>query len=314
MNNNELKAYFLTGCTAAGKTSVAHFIAKQKGYAILSTDSMQVYRDMNIGTAKASSQELSEVPYYGIDICDPNENYSLWNFYQYSKQILRENSNKTFIITGGTGLYIKSLMNGLNELPGADAELRTHWNTIIESNGIKSVQDELNNHAPEYFARMSKDDQENPRRLIRAIELVRAPQYQKNPRAWIKTTTKINLVGVSLPTDILNNKIAKRVHKMYDEGLIDEVNGILNKYQDLNGTAAQAIGYAEAIALIRNQYSLEEAIEKTIVRTRRLAKKQRTWFRHQAQMDWVDKTDLNMEQTADLILRKWDKHGQTNIV
>jgi tRNA dimethylallyltransferase len=101
---------------------------------------------------------------------------------------------------------------------------------------------------------------------------------------------------------------------MYDEGLIDEVNGILNKYHDLNGTAAQAIGYAEAIALIRNKCSLKEAIEKTIVRTRRLAKKQRTWFRHQAQMDWVDATDLNIEQTADLILRKWDEHGQTNIV
>jgi tRNA dimethylallyltransferase len=101
---SEFRHYFLTGCTAAGKTSVAHHIAKQKSYAILSTDSMQIYQDMNIGTAKATEQELSEVEYYGIDICPPTDNYSLWDFCQYSKKIFQENKDKTFIVTGGTGL------------------------------------------------------------------------------------------------------------------------------------------------------------------------------------------------------------------
>jgi tRNA dimethylallyltransferase len=310
---SEFRHYFLTGCTAAGKTSVAHHLAKQKGYAILSTDSMQIYQDMNIGTAKATEQELNEVEYYGIDICPPTENYSLWDFCQYSKKIFKENSKKTFIITGGTGLYIKALTQGLNELPSADEELRTCWNSIIEKDGISPIQNELEKLASNYFLNMTKDDQENPRRLIRALELVTSPQYQANPAAWTKTKEKINLIGVTMPTDELNKKIAKRVYQMYDAGLIDEVKNILKKHKLFNKTAAQAIGYAEAIAFIENRYSKDEAIEKTIVRTRRLAKKQRTWFRHQANMDWVDTTCLTLEQTADIILQKWSLHGRTAI-
>jgi len=298
--------YFLTGCTAAGKTSVAHHIAKQKGYAILSTDSMQVYNDMNIGTAKATQKELEEVEYYGIDICEPTKSYSLWDFYQYSKRIFKENIDKTFIITGGTGLYIKALTQGLNELPSADEDLRSTWKSIIEEKGISPIQNRLQTLAPQYFLKMTKDDQENPRRLIRALELVQSPQYIDKPDAWNKSKEKVDLVGVTMPTELLNAKIEKRVYQMYGEGLIAEVKNLLNKYHSLNKTALQAIGYSEAIAFIEQRYTKEEAIEKTIVRTRRLAKRQRTWFRHQANMDWIDTTDLTLEQTADIILHKWN--------
>jgi len=310
---SDQRHYFLTGCTAAGKTSVAHHIARQKGYAILSADSMQVYKNMNIGTAKASQKEIEEVEYYGIDICEPTETYSLWDFYQYSKRIFRENIDKTFIVTGGTGLYIKALTQGLNELPSADEDLRSTWKSIIEKKGISPIQNKLQELAPQYFLKMTKDDQENPRRLIRALELVLSPQYKDKPDAWNKPKEKVDLIGVTMPTELLNAKIENRVYQMYNEGLIDEVQNLLNKYKSLNRTALQAIGYAEAIAFIEKIYSKEEAIEKTIVRTRRLAKKQRTWFRHQANMDWVDTTDLNLEQTADIILQKWNKNDKTAI-
>jgi tRNA dimethylallyltransferase len=298
--------YFLTGCTASGKTSVAHHIAKQKGYAILSTDSMQVYKDMNIGTAKASPKELEEVEYYGIDICEPTQNYSLWDFYQYSKRIFKENINKTFIITGGTGLYIKALIQGLNELPSANESLRSKWKFIIQEKGITSIQDRLKKLVPEYFHNMTKDDQENPRRLIRALELVLSPQYKDNPEAWNKSKEKIDLIGLTMPTELLNARIEERVYRMYNEGLIDEVKNLFEKHDFINKTALQAIGYTEAIAFIEKKYSKEIAIEKTVVRTRRLAKKQRTWFRHQANMNWIDTTNLTLEQTADIILKKWN--------
>ncbi len=297
--------YFLTGCTAAGKTSVAHHIAKQKGYAILSTDSMQVYKDMNIGTAKASQEELEEVEYYGIDICEPTKNYNLWDFYQYSKRIFKENIDKTFIITGGTGLYIKALTQGLNDLPSADENLRAKWKSIIETKGILPIQNKLQDLAPQYVSNMTKDDLENPRRLIRALEMVISPQYKDNPDAWNKSKEKVDLIGLTMPTELLNEKIEKRVYRMYDEGLINEVKNLLKKYDFINGTALQAIGYAEAIAFIEKRCSKDTAIEKTVVRTRRLAKKQRTWFRHQANMDWIDTTNLTLEQTADIILKKW---------
>jgi len=230
----------------------------------------------------------------------------LWDFYQYSKHIFKENINKTFIITGGTGLYIKALIQGLNELPSADESLRAKWKVIMEEKGITAIQNRLKELAPKYFLNMTKDDQENPRRLIRALELVLAPHYKDNPDTWNKSKEKVDLIGLTMPTELLNARIEKRVYRMYEEGLVDEVKNLFEKYDFINKTALQAIGYAEAIAFIEKKYSKETAIEKTVVRTRRLAKKQRTWFRHQANMEWIDTTNLTLEQTADIILKKWN--------
>ncbi len=309
----ERAAYFLVGPTAVGKTAVAQYLAEQRNSSILSADSMLIYRGMDIGTAKPTAAERGDVPYYGIDLVAPDSLFSVWDYREHALETLAkvQGAEGGLIVTGGTGLYVKSLTHGLSERPGADADLRTKWEMRIENDGIQSLQRAAQEADPESYAELA--DQDNPRRLIRLLESAAATVAGKAD-SWQTVESSAPLVGLTMDTEFLNERIEKRVQHMYATGLVDEVEALVSQAENLSRTAAQAIGYAEAIQVLNGELSREEAIRKTVVRTRRLAKRQRTWFRHQARVEWVEvKPDATLSSIAGEVDERWGEYGPTII-
>jgi len=307
-----LSAFFLVGPTAVGKTAVAHRIAVRHGRSILSADSMLLYKGMDLGTAKPSSDELAEVRYYGVDLVSPGASYSVWDYREYALTTMKSKApTEEIMVVGGSGLYVKALTHGLADRPGADDDLRLHWEQALREDGIEPLRHALKEHCPEAYEALP--DNQNARRLIRALE---APEHVSGAgkSTWEQEKTNTPLIGLSMKTDQLNARIEKRVHRIYDSGLVNEVRDLRDSGIDLSGTARQAIGYAEAFDCMEGRCSIDEAVERTTTRTRRLAKKQRTWFRHQTKVVWieVDAGDT-IEDTATRVMDEWRKHGPTGI-
>lgn len=306
-------AFFLVGCTAAGKSAVAHWLARRNDLDVLSADSMQVYRGMDIGTAKPSRAERSEVAYFGLDLVTPDKIFSVSQYRDYACDVLRKGARtgRKTIVAGGSGLYVKSLTHGLASAPRPDPQLREHWNRIIAEKGVESLQEALKKRSPDLFLQVN--DKMNPRRLIRALEMAEL-NMDGDLRSWRNAGVSVPLVGLAVPQRNLESRIEARVDRMYRSGLVDEVRGLLDRYPDLSDTARQAIGYAEAIDCLQGRCSEKEAHARTIVRTRQLAKKQRTWFRHQANVCWIDvKENMDVAVVAGKAWEKLEEHGPVRI-
>ena len=306
-----MDAHFIVGATAVGKSAVAQFLAEKRGSVILSADSMLIYRGMDIGTAKPSLAERGDVSYFGIDLADPSEKFSVWDYRQHALGVLAENSESAggVIVAGGTGLYVKSLTHGLENRPGADSALRDEWERRVREEGVGVLQEHLRKVAPEAFESLS--DRENPRRLIRALESVGSKHKRQS---WQGRESEALIVGLCMENSLLHERIARRVEIMYAEGLVAEVEQLLARERPLSDTALQAIGYAEAISLIEGRMTQEQAVERTVIRTRQLAKRQRTWFRNQAQVAWVEvRSDSGVEELAERVEELWREHGATGV-
>ncbi len=310
----ELRAFFLVGPTAAGKTAVAHRIAEEHGFDILSADSMQVYRGMDIGTAKPTAGERGCVRYQGLDLVSLEEPFSVGDYRAAALQAVRaaDAVHRRVIVTGGTGLYIKSLTDGLAARPPRDTAIRSRAECLLAEQGIAALQEWLTRLDPARAHSLA--DPQNPRRLIRAIELAESGEVFAD-KTWMAARTGPRIPGLMLPLEKLYASIETRVHTMYAGGLIEEVQGLLDQGLATAPTAAQAIGYAEAIAYLNGRFTREEAIAKTILRTRRLAKRQLTWLRHQANVEWlmID-TNMPVADRARKVLDHWQVHGPTPIV
>jgi len=308
-----LHAYFLVGPTAVGKSFIAQRIAALQSYHILAADSMQVYRGMDVGTAKPGPDDRSLVCHHGIDLIDPSELFNVWQYRRYALDVLLENrsSGRETIIVGGTGLYVKSLLDGLADESAGDATERSYWTGILEKGGIETLQAALQAKDQEAFCRLA--DKKNPRRLIRALETA-SLGVKTSGGKWKRGLDSAPIPGLLLPPEELNARIASRVDAMYDAGLIDEARSLLESDKPLSCTALQAIGYAEVFDFLNGRCSREDAIARTVVRTRQLAKKQRTWFRHQLNVKWIEIT-VNMETDAiaSMVEEHWRKYGPTEI-
>ena len=301
------QAYYLTGCTATGKSAVAHWLARRMGAAILSADSMLLYRGMDIGTAKPTPEERAEAPYAGLDLVAPSESCNLHLYYRAACAAVRRavSRSQPLIIVGGTGLYLQCLLQGLDRRPPPDPAWREEAEEILRVGGAPALSARLREIAPEHWARLR--DRNNPRRLMRAIEIARAA-----PDAPAAKTLPLPppIPGLRLPPDQMQAAIAERARAMFDAGLLEETRGLLDAGLADAPTAGQAIGYAEAIACLRGESTVEEALERVIVRTRQLAKKQMTWFRHKLRVDWLEiDRKMPVEQRAGLVLAYWEKHG-----
>jgi len=306
-------AYFLVGPTAAGKSAVAQWIAQNGNYEILSADSMQVYRGMDIGTAKPSREDRASVNYHGIDLTTPDKPFSVWSYTRYARKALADirSRGRKAVIVGGTGLYIKSLTDGLRSIPASDPAYRTYWTGVLDEKGVGALQEELRKRRPDLYD--SLRDKQNGRRLIRAIEMAEAG-IGNGPGSWVKYHRSAPLVGLTLPADELKSRIESRVADMYCLGLVDEVRKLLKQYGAFSPSASQAIGYAEAVALVEGRCSREEAMSRTVVRTRQLAKRQRTWFRHQVDVKWIDiRSGMHTREIARMVLDPWRQYGETEI-
>lgn len=215
------------------------------------------------------------------------------------------------LVVGGTGLYVKGLIQGLRTAPPANSAVRAYWSDVLEEEGIEALQEGLRRRSPGLFE--SLRDKQNARRLLRALELAEAG-VQAAPRTWDVERESAPLAGLRLRPELLKARIDRRVREMYAAGFLEEVRALLTRGPALSETARQAIGYAEAIDHLAGRCSLDEAVARTQARTRQLAKRQRTWFAHQANVHWIDVEDgMPVEEIAGRVMRHWSDHGAIDI-
>jgi tRNA dimethylallyltransferase len=300
---------FLIGPTAAGKTAVALELARRLDAEIVSADSMQVYRGMDIGTAKPTPAERIAVPHHLIDVVEVNERFDVARYVALAHAAIAgiQRRGKTPLVVGGTGLYLRALTEGLSETPDANPALRAE----LEAMGRERVLDELRRVDPEAAGRIGPH---NLRRLVRALEICRLTGRKSSDlrRRWIATSGRdaadpLPLMhGLERDRADLYARCNARVEAMFRAGLVDEVRSLLPRGLAENATARQALGYKEVIAHLRGEATLEETLALVKTRTRQFAKRQLTWFRHQARVEWVrvaagEDTEAVVERLADCL-------------
>jgi tRNA dimethylallyltransferase len=282
-----LEPIYLAGPTAVGKSAIALQLAEQLGGEIISVDSMQVYRGLDIGTAKPAATERQRVPHHLIDVVEVSQSFDAAQFVQLAgvavKDILAR--DKVPIFCGGTGLYFKAWLAGLGEAPPADAALRAK----LEATPLDELLAELERLDPETFATI---DRQNPRRVVRAVEVIRltgkpfSSQRAAWPTAGAPSTCSARLLVLHRSPDDLRQRINRRVDEMFHLGLVEETRHLLTNGLEQNRTAMQAIGYRQVVEHLRGERSLAETIELVKTRTRQFAKRQMTWFRRQLHGEW----------------------------
>ncbi|MFW5426873.1 MAG: tRNA (adenosine(37)-N6)-dimethylallyltransferase MiaA [Methylophagaceae bacterium] len=297
------------GPTAAGKTDLALEIAKRFPVEIISVDSALVYRGMDIGTAKPEPEVLRDYPHYLVDILDPTERYSAGNFREDALRLMSEITarGKIPLLVGGTMLYFKALQQGLSDLPSADAEIRTKLEAEMGQFGLAHLHDRLSNVDPVSAARIHIND---PQRIQRALEVYEITgQSMTELTKDSKESLPYNVIKVIVSPDdraILHQRIANRYKGMMSSGFIDEVKVLFERtdcHVDL--PAIRAVGYRQAWAYLEGEYDQETLVEKAIIATRQMAKRQLTWLRAQQDGVWFDSgSGLPTEQVVSYIEQK----------
>ncbi len=278
----------MAGPTAVGKSEIALLLAEKIGGEIISADSMQVYRGLDIGTAKPNSEERKKIPHHLVDICELTENFDAAQFIRLAQKAVGEIQarNKIPIFCGGTGLYFKAFLSGLGEAPGTNPELRAQ----LESSSFESLLRELRERDP---AAYGKIDRQNPRRVIRAVEVIRltGKKFSEQRAEWkerSKLPEKKNFYCFTRQPADLHARINSRVDEMFRRGLVAETEQLLKRGLEQNKTAMQAIGYRQVAEHLRGERDLVETIELVKSRTRQFAKRQLTWFRRQLAAEWIE--------------------------
>jgi tRNA dimethylallyltransferase len=280
----------LAGATAAGKSEVALRLAEQLNGEIISVDSMQVYRGLDIGTAKPSAADRRRVPHHLIDVVDVTEAFDAAKFVRLARNAVREiqSRGRLPVFCGGTGLYFNAFLQGLGEAPPADDALRAE----LAAAPLAELVRELEQCDPATFARI---DRQNPRRVIRAVEVIRLTgkpfSIQRADWAFLNPTRNpqpATFFGLARQTADLHSRINARVELMFQRGLVAETKNLLQHGLAENKFALQAIGYRQAVEHLRGERNLPGTIELVKIRTRQFAKRQMTWFRKHAQLKWID--------------------------
>ena len=279
----------VVGATAIGKTSLSIALATAFNTEIISADSRQFYSSMNIGTAVPSAQELEAAPHHFIQHKSIFDSYNVGDFEREALLKLDTLFSKksTAILVGGSGLYVDAVVNGLDHFPDIDKQIREALNTQLDTDGLAFLQQELKRVDPLYYKTM---DTENPRRVIRALEIYRATgkpysSFLKDRAA--NRNFKTLYIGLTAERPIVYQRINKRVDIMLENGLLEEVKQ-LRAHKDLN--ALQTVGYRELFQYFDGTLTLEKAVEEIKKNTRRFAKRQGTWFRKNQQIHWFDYT------------------------
>jgi tRNA dimethylallyltransferase len=272
------KLIVVGGPTASGKTALAIQLAQQFETEIVSADSRQFYKEMSIGTAKPTPQELAQAPHHFIDNLSIHDTYSVGDFERDALVVLNKifETHDTAIMVGGTGLYIRAVCEGLDEFPDVPLSIRDEFEAIFEKEGIESLQNKLQEVDYEYFTQV---DTSNPMRLIRALSVWKV---SGKPFSSFRSATKVErdfepiFKNIELPRPILYDRINRRVDLMMSEGLLDEARN-LYPFKHLN--ALQTVGYTELFAHFDGEYSLDYAVDKIKQHSRNYAKRQTTWFK-----------------------------------
>ena len=276
----------ILGATASGKSDLAMEIARRVSGEILSADSMQVYRAMDVGTAKPSVEEQARVRHHGIDLVNPNETFTVARFVELADTVIADAARRRvpLIITGGTPLYYKALFEGLFEGPGADPATRARLAALSS----EELHGRLAQVDPPSAARIHLNDR---KRLVRALEVfeLTGKPISSFQTAWIEPGMRHGAawVGLNWEREALNRRINARVRRMLDHGWLEEVARLRRDFPDLSHTAAEATGYRELLRHLAGELSLDEATEQIKIATRQLARRQIKWFRRFPNVLWL---------------------------
>ncbi len=277
----------ILGPTGSGKSALAMALARRLGADVLSVDSMQVYRGMDIGTAKPSVAEKAEVRHHAVDVVDPTETFTVARFVEIADAAIADCREREvpLIACGGTPLYYKALFEGLFEGPPANAELRAR----LQQQSNESMHERLGEVDPAAAARIHVNDRV---RMVRALEVheltgraITDWQQQWNPERHRHDALWL---GMAWEREAINRRINARVKEMMAAGWLQETGGLLHRYGELSQTAAEATGYAELIAHLRGKISLDDAVEQIKIGTRQLARRQMKWFKRFRAVQWLD--------------------------
>jgi tRNA dimethylallyltransferase len=285
--NRNRTVIVIAGPTAVGKTSAAISLAKHLNTGIISADSRQCYKELNIGVARPSPEELQEVKHHFIATHSIHEKVTAADFEKYALEKAEEIFQKadTVVMVGGTGLYIKAFCEGMDEIPEVPEETRMQVVEAYNTKGLEWLQFQVKELDPEFY---NSGEIHNPQRMMRALEVVRATgksilQFRKGTKA--KRNFEIKKIALQLPKEQLHRNINSRVDQMMEAGLLDEVRS-LAPFQHLN--ALNTVGYKELFDHINGKLTLEEAVEDIKKNTRQYAKRQLTWFRKDSEYQWTD--------------------------
>ncbi len=301
------KAIVICGPTASGKTSLSIELAKKINGEIVSCDSMQIYKDMTIGTAKPTIDEMQGIKHYLIDFISPEERYSVADYKRDATKAMKEiiSKGKVPIVVGGTGLYLEALIYNIeyNEIE-TDLKYREELEKIEEAEGLEKLYKMANEIDKKAMEKISHKDK---KRIFRVLEIYHSTGKTKTE---LEIESRRNepefdylLFGITMDREKLYDRINKRVDLMMEQGLIEEVENLLKKYKDFP-TAMQGLGYKEVVEYLKGITTKEEMIEKIKMETRRYAKRQLTWFRKYKKLIWIDGLN-DLQNNIDIILEEY---------
>ena len=294
---NKPKVIVICGPTASGKTTLSIQLAQKINGEIISSDSMQIYKDMNIGTAKPDQQEMQGIKHYLLDFVEPNQRYSVADYKKDAENAIEDilQKGKVPIIVGGTGLYVDSLIYGI-EYPNIefDENYRKELERRVEKEGLEKLYEKAKKIDPQAMKKISRNDQ---KRILRVLEIYNATGKTKTEQEIESRKNEVKydyrVFAINMDREKLYDRINKRVDIMIQKGLIEEVENLLKKYNEFP-TAMKGLGYKEVVEYIQGKVLKEDMIENIKRESRRYAKRQITWFKKNKQTIWIGPNDLQM--------------------
>lgn len=284
-----MKVLAIVGPTAVGKSDLAIKIGRSKKIEIINVDAMQLYKGMNIGTAKLDERNRENIPHHLIDVLSPSEEASVSVYQSKARALIQEviQRQNTPVLVGGSGLYVNAVLEDL-EFPGTNLEIRAKYEELLEKNGVKFLYSELKKIDPAAAENILEN---NARRIVRALEVNELTGKNFNAKLPEPSPVFKDIrIGLNLDRELLDLRIETRVHEMFNQGLVKEVELIFEEL--IKGkTAQKALGYSQVIQYLQGEITLEQAIEQTIIHTRKYARRQISWFKRDPLIQWFDAQD-----------------------
>ncbi len=306
--NQQPSVIFLMGPTASGKTDLAIDLVRELPCDIISVDSALVYRGMDIGTAKPTQEELAQAPHRLIDICDPVESYSAARFRHDALREIDEilGSGRIPLLVGGTMLYFRALQYGLSELPDADPEIRARLEAEARESGWGQLHARLQQVDPVAAQRINLNDPQRIQRALEVYELTGTPlsELQQNDGESKLPFEVIKLVRAPSDRSVLHQRIRQRFMQMLEQGFEKEVRALVQKWDlDHEMPSMRLVGYRQMLRYIQGEYSWDEMVERGVIATRQLAKRQFTWLRSEQDANWLNDEEKNvLDQALKIVL------------
>lgn len=296
-----MKVLAIVGPTAVGKSDLAIKIGRSKKIEIINADAMQLYKGMNIGTAKLDERNRENIPHHLIDVLSPSEEASVSVYQSKARALIQEviQRQNTPVLVGGSGLYVNAVLEDL-EFPGTNLEIRAKYEELLEKNGVEFLYSELKKIDPAAAENILEN---NARRIVRALEVNELTGKNFNAKLPEPSPVFKDIrIGLNLDRELLDLRIETRVHEMFNQGLVKEVELIFEEL--IKGkTAQKALGYSQVIQYLQGEITLEQAIEQTIIHTRKYARRQISWFKRDPLIQWFDAQDDELLAKVNRIIK-----------